>query len=217
MTQELYQKAIKFAGEKHKNQKVPGTEANYLLHISNVAMEIIFAYKENDNFDIDFAVQVALLHDTLEDTTTEFTELVEKFGEKIAIGVQALTKDESLISKKEKMADTYAWKAAYLTQPSIFEIYIAYPLRSSENYTLKFFYYSATDEREMDALKTAIHTNLETYLKANFEVSRKGVKTLVSQKAMLLQLNEIVSQGLSNYTHQLDQDFMGFSDVVKQK
>jgi (p)ppGpp synthase/HD superfamily hydrolase len=106
MTQELYQKAIKFAGEKHKNQKVPGTEANYLLHISNVAMEIIFAYKENDNFDIDFAVQVALLHDTLEDTTTEFTELVEKFGEKIAIGVQALTKDESLISKKEKMADS---------------------------------------------------------------------------------------------------------------
>ena len=120
-------------------------------------------------------------------------------------------------NKKEKMADTYAWKAAYLTQPSIFEIYIAYPLRSSENYTLKFFYYSATDEREMEALKTAIHTNLETYLKANFEVSRKGVKALVSQKAILIQLNEIVSQGLSNYTHQLDQDFMGFSDVVKQK
>ena len=44
MTQEIYQEAIKFAGEKHKNQQVPGTEANYLLHISNVAMEIFTAY-----------------------------------------------------------------------------------------------------------------------------------------------------------------------------
>ena len=106
MTQELYQKAIKFAGEKHKDQKVPGTEANYLLHVSNVAMEIFVAYKEKDNFDVDYSLQVALLHDTLEDTATEYSELVEKFGEKIAIGVQALTKDERLNSKKEKMTDS---------------------------------------------------------------------------------------------------------------
>lgn len=106
MTQEIYQKAIRFAGEKHKNQKVPGTESNYLLHISNVAMEIILAHKENDNFDINYAVQLALLHDTLEDTDTKFTELVENFGEKIASGVQALSKNESLASKKEKMTDS---------------------------------------------------------------------------------------------------------------
>lgn len=68
MTQEIYQEAIKFAGDKHKNQKVPGTDANYLLHISNVAMEIILASKEDGNFDINYAVQLALLHDTLEDT-----------------------------------------------------------------------------------------------------------------------------------------------------
>ena len=68
MTQELYQKAIKFAGEKHSNQKVPGTNSNYVLHISNVAMEVLFAYNFENNFDVDFAVQVALLHDTIEDT-----------------------------------------------------------------------------------------------------------------------------------------------------
>ena len=36
MTQTLYQKVMKFAGEKHKDQKVPGTEANYLLYCSNM-------------------------------------------------------------------------------------------------------------------------------------------------------------------------------------
>lgn len=106
MTQEIYQNAIKFAGEKHKNQKVPGTEANYLLHISNVAMEIILAHKINNDFDINYAVQLALLHDTLEDTETEFEELVREFGKEVAFGVQALTKNENLGSKKEKMTDS---------------------------------------------------------------------------------------------------------------
>jgi len=106
MTQEIYQKAIKFAGEKHKNQKVPGTDSNYLLHISNVAMEILLAYNENNDFDIDFAIQLALLHDTIEDTETSFNEIENKFDHRVALGVQALTKDDRLSSKKEKMIDS---------------------------------------------------------------------------------------------------------------
>lgn len=104
--QETYQKAIKFAGEKHKDQKVPGTNANYLLHISNVAMEIIWAYKENNNFNINYAIQLALLHDTLEDTETSFKELENNFGEKVAQGVLALTKNENLVTKEERMIDS---------------------------------------------------------------------------------------------------------------
>jgi (p)ppGpp synthase/HD superfamily hydrolase len=106
MTQERYQKAMKFAGEKHKAQKVPGTEANYLLHISNVAMEVLMAYQAAPTFDIDFAVQTAILHDTLEDTNTDFEELSAEFGEKIALAVQALTKDETLESKEARMMDS---------------------------------------------------------------------------------------------------------------
>ena len=106
MTQDLYQQAIKFAGEKHRDQKVPGTNSNYLLHLSNVAMEIMLAHAANTNFDLDYAVQLALLHDTLEDTETMFAELAAKFGEKIALGVQALTKDETFGSKQESMIDS---------------------------------------------------------------------------------------------------------------
>ncbi|GGE44442.1 HD domain-containing protein [Psychroflexus planctonicus] len=106
MTQELYQKAIKFAGIKHKHQKVPGTEANYLLHISNVTMEVIIANKQNNDFDLNYAVQLALLHDTLEDTDTTFSEIEEIFGKKIALGVNALTKNEDFASKEEKMIDS---------------------------------------------------------------------------------------------------------------
>lgn len=106
MTQEIYQKAIKFAGEKHKDQKVPGTNSNYLLHISNVAMEIFMAYHAANDFDINFAIQLALLHDIIEDTTTEFDELKETFDERVALGVLALTKNDELPTKEAKMMDS---------------------------------------------------------------------------------------------------------------
>lgn len=106
MTQELYQKAIKFAGEKHSEQKVPGTNSNYLLHLSNVAMEVLIAHSFDDVFDIDFAVQIALLHDTIEDTNTTFEDIKSNFGVAIAEAVQALSKNETLQSKREKMMDS---------------------------------------------------------------------------------------------------------------
>jgi (p)ppGpp synthase/HD superfamily hydrolase len=94
--QSLYQKAIAFAGEKHQDQKVPGTQSSYLVHLSNVAMETMIAAQHTDDFDLGYAVQVALLHDVLEDTSTTFEELKEAFGEKIAEGVLALSKNEDL-------------------------------------------------------------------------------------------------------------------------
>jgi len=106
MIQEHYQKAMKFAGEKHSDQKVPGTNANYLLHIANVGMEILIAFQKSDNFDIDFAIQVAILHDVLEDTDTTFEELKGAFGERVSNAVLALTKDDSFNSKKERMFDS---------------------------------------------------------------------------------------------------------------
>ncbi len=43
MIQDIYQKTMKYTGELYKDQEVPGTEANYLLHLSNVAVEVIIA------------------------------------------------------------------------------------------------------------------------------------------------------------------------------
>ena len=106
MTQDLYQKAMKFAGEKHKEQKVPGTAANYLLHLANVAMEILVAYIHDGSFDLDLAVQTAILHDVIEDTDTDFEEVESLFGVQVAHAVLALTKSDSLPSKQEKMKDS---------------------------------------------------------------------------------------------------------------
>ena len=104
-TQTLYQKAIKFAGEKHKDQLVPGSKSNYVLHLSNVAMEILIASHNTPDFDINFSVQVALLHDSLEDTDTTFNELKLNFGIEVAKAVLALTKNKGL-PKEQQMQDS---------------------------------------------------------------------------------------------------------------
>ena len=106
MIQDLYQKAIQFAGEKHHNQKVPGSNSNYVLHLSNVAMEVLMAYQNEPDFNLALAIQIALLHDTLEDTDTSFNDLETIFGFSIAEGVQALTKNNTIPTKSERMLDS---------------------------------------------------------------------------------------------------------------
>ena len=101
--QTLYQEAIKFAASKHQEieQKVKGTNLPYVVHLSNVAMEILVASSHTNDFNLTYAVQVALLHDTIEDTETTFDEIKERFGEDIAIAVLALSKDNELPKDKQ--------------------------------------------------------------------------------------------------------------------
>jgi guanosine-3',5'-bis(diphosphate) 3'-pyrophosphohydrolase len=103
--QTLYQRAIKFAAERHGDQKIPGSNIPYAVHLSNVCMEILLAAQETDSFDLPLAVQVALLHDVLEDTQAPENELAERFGPQVASGVKALTKNAAL-PKEERMTDS---------------------------------------------------------------------------------------------------------------
>jgi guanosine-3',5'-bis(diphosphate) 3'-pyrophosphohydrolase len=105
--QSYYQKALKFAAQKHaaQNQMLPGTNLPYVVHLSNVAMEILMAAQNSTEFNAVFAVQVALLHDTIEDTSTTPDEIAEVFDPSIAAAVSALTKNDTL-PKNEKMSDS---------------------------------------------------------------------------------------------------------------
>jgi (p)ppGpp synthase/HD superfamily hydrolase len=105
--QEAYLLALDFASDAHRGQLVPGSQRPYDVHLAKVAMEVIAALAHDPEVDGNFAVQCALLHDSLEDTAVTFEQLAEAFSERVARGVQALTKDDSL-PKDQKMADSLA-------------------------------------------------------------------------------------------------------------
>lgn len=106
---EAYLAAWRFAQRAHLGQTVPGTEISYLAHIGAVAMEITAALARRDDVaDPDLAVQCALLHDVVEDTEVELAELAARFGDRVAAGVAALTKDPGSGDKAAQMTDSLA-------------------------------------------------------------------------------------------------------------
>jgi (p)ppGpp synthase/HD superfamily hydrolase len=95
--QDKYLYAYRFAAEAHKGQWIPGTtDLPYITHVSCVSMEVIAALQVESGLDGNFAVQCALLHDVIEDAGVSFDQIKSKFGETIAQGVAALSKNPDL-------------------------------------------------------------------------------------------------------------------------
>ena len=95
-------KAMKFATAKHvpKGLKELEEDVPYRTHLADVARIIMLAALKTEKFDVRFAVQVALLHHTIEDKVATYKELEHNFGEDIAEAVFAITKNEA--QKKEQ-------------------------------------------------------------------------------------------------------------------
>lgn len=84
--QKLYQEAIQVTSIKHTEKRSESTgdrSLPYDVHISNVAMEILIAGFNTDNFNTAFLYfRLTLLHDTIEDTATDFQELKTSLHQK---------------------------------------------------------------------------------------------------------------------------------------
>jgi (p)ppGpp synthase/HD superfamily hydrolase len=106
---DLYLDALRFAGERHAGQTMPGSALPYIVHVASVAAEIMGALAREGASVArpDLAIACALLHDTVEDTATTADELAARFGADVAAGVRALSKDDAL-PKSERMTDSLA-------------------------------------------------------------------------------------------------------------
>ncbi len=100
-----YVAACRFAAEAHHGQRWPGTELPYLLHLQLVTQEVIAALTVERTERPEDAVLCALLHDSVEDTGVTLDDIAARFGDTVAAGVAALTKDARL-PKAERMPDS---------------------------------------------------------------------------------------------------------------
>lgn len=95
----LLTKAAHFAAVKHTDQRRKGDRQEpYFNHLSDVAL--ILATHTNGTDPI--LVAAGLLHDTLEDTETDYEELAAEFGADVAQIVQEVTDDRSLPKDERK-------------------------------------------------------------------------------------------------------------------
>ena len=71
-------------------------------------MELMRALAVEPTAQPDLPIVCAILHDVIEDTSVTYEQVADAFGEAIAQGVQALTKNETLPTKAEQMDDSLA-------------------------------------------------------------------------------------------------------------
>lgn len=88
----LWQRAASFAARVHAHQRRKDGVTPYVAHPFRVAMTVRDAFGCDDPE----ALAIALLHDTIEDTTTDFDDIAGEFGTSVAVGVAALTKNKFL-------------------------------------------------------------------------------------------------------------------------
>lgn len=106
-SQDNYIRAWNYASKAHQGQLVPGGDVPYINHIGLVAMEVMAAISRDDSVEKpDLAVLCALLHDTIEDTSSNYDDIKNEFGMAVANGVAALTKNTQLPSKEHQILDS---------------------------------------------------------------------------------------------------------------
>jgi len=88
----IVSRAISFAAERHVGQLRKNGKTPYFAHPVRVMTIVLREFGENDPETL----ATAVLHDTIEDTTTDFDDIAREFGRPVAEAVGFLTKDKRL-------------------------------------------------------------------------------------------------------------------------
>ena len=92
--------AIAFAARAHQGKLRKDGATPYVSHVFRVCLVLRHVFGIDDRQ----ALMAAALHDTVEDTDTDFDELKEEFGDEVAGWVAALSKDKRLPEEQREQA-----------------------------------------------------------------------------------------------------------------
>ena len=81
---EMWQQAVSFAARAHDGQLRKDGRTPYIAHPIRVALTVRHLFGVDD----ETALAGALLHDTIEDTTTDYDDLMAAFGQQVASAVR---------------------------------------------------------------------------------------------------------------------------------
>ena len=92
---------VMYAMEVHKNLSMKGNDKiPFSAHFVNVMLNAI-NFIEGENVDRTLIIQLALLHDSIEDAGLKYEDIESKFGKTVADGGLALSRDENIAYEKQ--------------------------------------------------------------------------------------------------------------------
>jgi hypothetical protein len=117
-------------------------------------------------------------------------------------------------SSKKYPLYTNTWKNMYGSGEGAFSITCNYKLRGNSDYDFVFNYFRPITADEKEKLRATIEQSLDSYLHESFTTRGKKVKSFISNKFIIRDMNKIVWQTLTHYRNDSEIMFVGFSDMV---
>ena len=125
--------AVSFAARAHEGQMRKDGRTPYVSHPFRVCLVLVEVFRIADRA----ALIAGLLHDVLEDTTTDFDDLAERFGVETASWAAALSKDKRL--PEHEREDAYLrqlaaapWQVKVCKMADVFDNLLDSPSTSRE-------------------------------------------------------------------------------------
>ena len=123
ITTSLWQEAAAFAARAHRNQqRKDEPKTPYFSHPARVAMTVAVRFGCTD----ETVLASAYLHDVIEDTTTDYDDLIKHFNKEVADIVACLSKDPRVIEPErerqyhEQLA-TGPWQARLIKLADVYD------------------------------------------------------------------------------------------------
>lgn len=118
----LVQNAISLAARAHRHQVRKDKETPYVAHPYRVCMTVRHVF----GIDDPPILAAAVLHDVIEDTTTDADEIIERFGSEIATWVALLSKDKRMPEEEREAAyrkqiETAPWQVKVIKLADLFD------------------------------------------------------------------------------------------------
>jgi (p)ppGpp synthase/HD superfamily hydrolase len=120
--QTFFQEAVAYAARAHRHQLRKDGKTPYVAHVVRVTLTLMHTFGCDDPI----AIQAAILHDTIEDTTTDYEDIADRFGDEVARCVAALTKnmalpDEAREREYDQRLATGPWQARLIKIADTFD------------------------------------------------------------------------------------------------
>lgn len=171
MTQFTYfwQAAAALAARAHRSQLRKDRETPYIAHPMRVALTVANVFGVTD----DVTLAAALLHDTIEDTDTDYDDIAEACNREVADIVAALTKDARMYEPQREQAydEQLArgpWQARLIKLADVYD-------------NLQDTYSSESTARQLDKARRALKlAEGDDRLAAAREIVAKAVDALTS-------------------------------------
>ncbi len=166
-------RAASFAARKHHGQTRADNQTPYFSHVARVTLILSHVFGCDD----DEVLTAALLHDTIEDTATDYDEVAELFGTRVADYVVTLTKNVML--PKQKREEEYAGRLAAAPEPvMIAKMADLYDNLSDRMHSPKLRKTAATAEKLLEIFGEKLETRIGRSAHAKLSVLLEEVTQL---------------------------------------